>query len=177
MAARTQDWITDGTTSNVTTGITADSIRFNYMADTNNDGIPDSQIQTTYFHDANNNLNRTNSVLVNGIIQSTATHVIASNITTMWITYFTSFNNGTWNDDPANPPVPPPASWDDVDTTLAVGITLVGQSTNINLNKDINSPMTFTDPRDPTKTIIVNDQLDYRMASSIIELKNLNSKM
>lgn len=152
-----------------TTGDNADRIQFRYLADTNNDGAPDSTAVATYFLDGNNDLNRTYDDGVN----TATTVVIASNITAMWITYLSS--DGTWKDAPDNPPVPAPASWEGVNVTRAVGLTIVGQSTKVNRN--INSAVTFTDPRIAEKTITVDNQLDHRMASSIIELKNINSEI
>lgn len=150
------------------TGDNADSLQISYLVDTNNDGIQDSTANVTYFLDANNNLNRTFN---NGINPAT-TDQIASNIAAMWLSYLSS--DGTWKAAPDNPPVPAPASWANINTTRAVSITLVGESSKINQNN--NWARTYVDPRIPEKTITLDNQRDHRMVSSVIELKNFSSE-
>lgn len=153
----------------------SNSIQFRYLADsdndgqpedTNGDGYPDSSATLTYHIDNNFNLVRTYNN-PNMPAPANVAHVdtVASNIIALWITYL--WSDGTWHTSPA--------PFAETIQTRAVGLTIVGESTNA--NKNINSAVTFNEPtmNDGLQTVTLNNQRDHRMFSTIIELKNLNS--
>jgi type II secretory pathway component PulJ len=107
------------------------------------------------------------------------TDVVATNIESLWVTYYISNGSSTllWSGAPANPPSPLPAVMVGVPITRAIGVTLVGSSTKI--NKDFSGQQrTFTEPHvGGDRTVTLTDQVDHRMYSTVVGLNNFNAQM
>lgn len=162
---------------NVITG-TADqsSITFQYMVDgqqdVNWDGNPDNgeSVQVTYAHNPlTGNLTRTVTMLSGPFAGAATVQTITSNISDITFSYFnddgTQSGNRNWVAAPAT--IAP-------GFTYAVGITIVAQNNNNDIDPTLPVVVRqFVEPYTGTAYATPADQIRRRMASSVVNLRNI----
>ncbi len=156
----------------------SDNIRIRYKVSTDGGTTPTASAVVLYYVDTSSNLRR----YFNDTTVETD-DIIATNISALWITYFVNTVGDTsseWRTEPANPPSATPSSWTGITLTRSVGITLIGQSSK--LNKDVTAEQVFREPHLGLDQITFPntdpaDRYTRRMASTVVELKNMNAHM